>query len=168
MLFIQKITYTFTFIFALMFPTINHANQFYVGTDISHMTLDQKELDATNVKSVLAGYTFEKWSIEGSYNTSNTDNHFYGGEQKIDMFHLYGVYRSQGDLYYKVKLGITNERYKFYDSYGDLKLDDVHTGIARGMGVGYRYGQFNVELEYSWLGQSLTMVGIGIRYNFNK
>ncbi|MGJ8691467.1 MAG: hypothetical protein ACSHW0_03215 [Thalassotalea sp.] len=163
----QKITYTCVYGLALIFSTINHAEQFYIGTDISHMTLDQVEFDAVNVKSLLAGYTFEKWSIESSYNTSITDNRFYGGDQKIKMFHLYGVYRSQGDLYSKMKLGITNERYQFYDNDGYLKLDDVHTGIARGIGVGYRYGQFNIELEYSWLGQSLEMAGIGIRYNFN-
>jgi hypothetical protein len=168
MLLIQKITYTCIYGLTLLFSTISHSDQFYVGTDISHMEFDQVEFDATNVKSILAGYTFEKWAVEGSYNTSNTDNDFYGGEQKINMFHLYGVYRSQGDLYYSVKLGITNERYQFYDSNGHLKLDDVHSGIARGIGAGYQYGPFNIELEYSWLGLSLEMVGIGIRYNFNE
>jgi hypothetical protein len=163
----QRIFCIFSFGLVVLFSKVINANNLYVGTDFSQMKFDQNEFDTTNIKSVLAGYAFDNWSIEGSYNTSNTDNHFYGGKQKIDMFHLYGVYRSQGDLYYKMKLGITNERYQFYDDDGYLKLDDVHTGIAGGIGVGYRYAQFNIELEYSWLGQSLEMAGIGIRYNFN-
>ena len=120
-----------------------------------------------NVKSILAGYTFENWSIEGSYNISNTHNKFYGGDQKVNMYHLYSVYRSQGALYYKIKLGITNEKYKFYDNDRSLKLNDVHSGLAGGIGLGYRYGQFNVEFEYRRLGLSLEMLGIGNRYNFN-
>ena len=163
----MKLIYTFIFLFISTFSTVNYANQFYLGTDISHLKFDQIEFEAVNVKTILAGYTFKNWSIEGSYNISNTDNKFYGGDQKVNMYHLYSVYRSQGALYYKIKLGITNERYKFYDNDGKLKLDDVHSGVAGGIGLGYRYGQFNVEFEYSRLGLSLEMLGIGIRYNFN-
>lgn len=130
------------------------------------MTLDQIEFDAVNVNSILAGYEFENWAIEGGYHVSKTQNKFYGGDQKISMYHLYSVYRSSETLYYKIKLGITNERYKFYDADKDLKLDDVHIGLARGVGVGYRYGQLNYELEYSWLGLSLETLGVGVRYNF--
>ena len=150
-----------------MFSTLIYAKQFYFGTDFSHMQLDQIEFDSVNVNSILAGYEFENWAIEGSYNISKTHNKFYGGDQKINMYHLYSVYRSQEKLYYKIKLGVTNERYKFYDSNGSLKLDDVHSGIAGGIGVGYRLGQFNIELEYSWLGLSLETLGVGVRYNFH-
>ncbi|MGX9416178.1 hypothetical protein ACWU4D_02385 [Vibrio sp. WJH972] len=152
---------------ASILSSFAHANQFYVGTDFSRMTLDQTEFNSVNVNNILAGYEFNHWAIEGSYNISNTHNDFYGGDQKINMVHLYGVYRSQETLFYKIKFGVTNERYKFYDSNGTLKLDDVHAGIARGVGVGYRFDQFNVELEYSWLGGSLETFGIGVRYHFN-
>ena len=163
----MKLICAFILIFTSIFSTANYANQFYLGADISHMTFDQSEFDTVNVKSIIAGYTVNNWSIEGSYHDSNTNNHLYGGKQKIDMYHLYGVYRSQDALYYKLKLGITNERYKLYDDANELKFDDVHSGVARGVGVGYRYGQFNIELEYSWLGYSLETIGLGIKYNFN-
>ena len=167
MLFRQKIAHVFIYGLILIFPIMNHANEIYLGTDISPITFDQKEFDSTNVKSILAGYSFDKWSVEGSYNMSKTHNQLYGADQKINMYHLYSVYRSQNDFYYKVKLGITNESYKVYGHDGKLKFDDVHSGIARGLGAGYRFAQFNVEFEYSWLGQSLAMAGIGIQYNFN-
>lgn len=154
------------FVCTAMFSTGLTAAQFYIGTDFSHMTLDQVEFDAVNVNSIVAGYEFENWAIEGSYHVSKAQNQFYGGDQKINMVHLYSVYRSSDALYYKVKLGITNERYKFYDAEKDLKLDDVHIGLARGVGVGYRHGQLNYELEYSWLGLSLETLGVGVRYNF--
>lgn len=163
----MKLFYPCIFLFVSTLSTFTYANQFYIGTDFSRMELDQAEFDSVNVTSILAGYEFENWAVEGSYHISKTDNEFYGGDQKINMYHIYGVYRSQETLYYKIKLGITNERYKFYDSNGSLKLDDVHTGIARGLGVGYRFEQFDFELEYSWLGGSLEMLGVGVRYNFN-
>lgn len=156
-----------TFACALIHSSFTHADQFYLGTDFSHMELDQSEFDSVNVNNILVGYEFNNWGVEGSYNISNTQNEFYGGEQKINMYHLYGVYRSQETFFYKFKLGVTNERYKFYDAKGDLKLDDVHSGIARGVGLGYRLDKFSVELEYSWLGGSLETFSIGVRYNFN-
>lgn len=164
---IQGIFCIFSFGLVLLFPKVINANNFYIGTDLSQMKFDQNEFDTTNIKSILAGYTFDNWSIEGSYSTSKTHNQFYNGDQKVDMFHLYSVYRSQGDLYYKIKLGITNERYKVYGADGKLQFDDVHSGIARGIGVGYKYGQYSIEIEYSWLGLSLETIGVGIRYSFN-
>lgn len=144
-----------------------YAGGFYMGTDLSHLQFDQAEFDSTNVYSVVAGYEFNRWSIEGGYHFSKTDNKHFAGDQKVNMYHLYTAYRSAGSYYYKVKLGLTNERYKFSDSTGKIKLNDVHTGLVRGLGVGYRYEQLNFELEYSWLGRSLEMVGVSIKYKFN-
>lgn len=163
----MKLINTIIFLSSVIFSNISEAQQFYFGTDISHMTLDQPEFNSATVNNILMGYEFEQWSIEGSYNISKTRNQFYGGEQKINMYHLYSVYRSSTPLYYKVKLGITHERYKFYNATGSEKLDTTHTGIARGIGLGYQYGRFNVEAEYTWLGLSIETIGLGIRYNFN-
>lgn len=149
-----------------MLPAFVSAQNFYVGTDLSHMTLKQPEFDSVNVVSILAGYELNSWAVEGSVNLSKTHNDFYNGDQEIDMYHLYGVYRSQGTLYYKLKLGVSNERYKFYDENNTLKLNDTHTGLARGVGAGYQYGKFNFEVEYSWLGRSLETVGVGVKYKF--
>ncbi len=149
------------------FSAPGFSDQFYLGSEFSRMDLEQSEFDSTNVIGVLVGYQFNNWAVEGSYNTSETSNEFYGGDQNISMYHLYSVYRTAGNIYYKAKLGVTNERYKFYDENGSLRLDDVHTGVARGLGVGYRVNSFNVELDYSWLGGSLETIGLGVRYNFN-
>ena len=131
------------------------------------MKLDQIEFDSVNVNNILIGYKFESWSIEGSYNISKTQNKYYGGDQKIDMYRMLSVYRSKEKFYYKVKLGISNERYKLYNNTETLFLNHTHIGLERGIGVGYRHGKFNVELEYSWLGGSLEVFGVGIRYHFN-
>jgi len=144
-----------------------YAGDFYVGTDLSNLQFEQTEFEATSVNSLVVGYEFNQWSIEGSYNSSSTNNNYFGGDQKVNMYHLYTAYRSSGSYYYKVKLGLTNERYKFSDSTGEIIVNDVHLGIARGLGIGYRYGQLNFELEYNWLGGSLEMMGVGIKYNFN-
>ena len=141
-------------------------NQFYVGADIGRLSFDQKEFDSVGVSSFLLGYQFVNWSVDGSYNISKTDSDVFGGDQKIKMYHLYSTYRNKGNYYYKLKVGITNERYKLYDESGKLIFDDVHSGITRGLGVGYNIGSLSMALEYSWLGGSLEMFSGGIRYNF--
>ena len=142
------------------------ANEFYLGTDLSRLEFEQAEFDTTYLNSVLIGYQFDKWSLEGGYDISKRSNDFFCGDQEVNMYHLYGVYRSEGTLFYKIKFGLTNERYKLYDSDQNLKFDDAHTGIARGLGVGYKFEKINIEIDYSWLGGSLKTIGMGIRYNF--
>ena len=41
----KRIIYTFICGLTLLFPTINHANQLYIGADISYITFDQKEFN---------------------------------------------------------------------------------------------------------------------------
>lgn len=149
------------------FSKMSSAEGVYIGIDLNNLQFEQPEFEATPVYSITAGYDFNRWAIEGSYNYSQTDNNYFGGDQTVNMYHLYGVYRSVGTYYYKVKLGLTNEKYKFLDDTDKVVVEDIHTGIARGVGVGYRYGHFNIELEYSWLGGSLEMIGVGIKYKFN-
>jgi len=149
------------------FSKISAADGAYIGTDLNHLNFAQPEFKSAPVYSLVAGYEFNRWAIEGSYNFSETDNKYYGGDQKNTMYHLYGVYRSEGTFYYKAKLGLTHEKYDFLDDKGKLAVNDSHTGIGRGLGIGYRFNNFNVELEYSWLGGSLDMIGVGVKYKFN-
>lgn len=153
-------------LFISVFSKSTYAGDFYVGTDLNNLQFEQTGFETTNAYALVAGYELNRWSIEGSYNFSKTNNKYFGGDQKVNMYHLYTVYRSAGSYYYKVKLGLTNERYKFSDGTGKLILNDVHTGVARGLGIGYRYGQLSFELEYNWLGGSLEMVGGGFKYKF--
>ena len=79
---------------------------------------------------------------------------------------MYSVYRSSGRTYYTVKLGLTNEQYQIYDDVNHLVFDDTHTGIARGLGIGYRTSSHKFELEYSLLGGSLEMLSMGAGFTF--
>ena len=154
------------FILLLCFSSTSKAGGLYLGLDFGCLEFDQTEFDRVDNSSVLIGYQFINWAIEGSYHYSETENEFFGGNQRIEMYHLYTAYRSSDEIYYKLKLGVTNERYKFSDRLGNLHVDDVHAGIARGMGVGYRIDKLNFELEYNWLGGSLKMLTGGIRIKF--
>jgi len=58
------------FLCTSMFSTFTNVNQFFLGTDVSHMRLDQIEFGAVNVNSILAGYEFGNWAIKASYNIS--------------------------------------------------------------------------------------------------
>lgn len=153
-------------IILLAMATVLKANVLYLGVDFGKLTFDQPEFENVNNTSVLLGYQFSNWAIEGGYHVSKTVNKFFCGDQKVKMYHLYSVYRSFDEIYYKLKLGLTNERYRLFDSLGNIQVDDVHTGIARGVGVGYRFNSLSLELEYNWLGGSLEMISGGVKINF--
>ena len=153
--------------FILLIASISaRAEGLYLGIDRGALVFEQVEFNNVANTGFLVGYQFDNWAVEGIYNTSSRYNDAFRGEQNVDMYHLYSVYRSSGNIYYKLKFGLTNERYQFHDDADNLRFDDVHTGIARGLGIGYRANSHQFELEYSLLGGSLELLSLGVRFNF--
>jgi len=152
---------------ALLFsPCYAVAEEFYVGIDAGKLSFEQDFLSDTNNYGVVLGYTWNRWALEGVINFNDTENDSIGGDQIVGMYHLYGVYRTEGRYYLKAKAGITNERYSIENSEGEEVMNDVHSGIARGIGFGIRTNTASVELEYSWLGGSLELLNLGFKYHF--
>jgi len=63
---------------------------------------------------------------------------------------IYAVYRSSGNLYAKAKVGYLeetyNNNYDFKISHSKSSTSD--SGLAGGIGAGYKFGQSRIELEY--------------------
>lgn len=156
----------YVLVIAVILPVAAIAEEFYVGMDLGKLKFDQVFLaDAENF-GLTAGYNWKNWGIEGVLNFNETKSDMFGGDQVIKMYHLYGIYQTAGQYYLKAKIGLTNERYAIDNGEGQEVFDDVHSGVARGIGVGVRYRSVKSELEYTWLGGSLQLLTLGVSYRF--
>ncbi len=137
---------------AMIFSSGAVAEDFYIGIDFGKLKFDQEFLTDTENIGLAAGYSWNGWGIESVVNFSETKSDVWGGDQVIRMYHLYGTYQTEGQCYFKAKVGLTNERYTIDNREGQEVFDDVHSGIARGIGIGFRLNSVKSELEYTWLG----------------
>ncbi|WP_078083391.1 porin family protein [Microbulbifer mangrovi] len=102
---------------------------------------------------IRAGYTWNSgFGLEGEYTTSLVDGEarFNSGwgdfrwDYSISTFGAYATYRSQGDLYFKGRLGVLNESIDF----GGEKESD--SGLSAGLGLGFNLSEtVNLEAEYT-------------------
>jgi len=163
---VRFIAFPFIALTLLFSPGHAVAEEFYVGIDAGKLSFEQAFLADTSNYGVVLGYAWNRWTLEGIINLNETENNNTGGDQIVGMYHLYGVYRTEGRHYLKAKAGITNERYSIKNGEGEEVMNDVHSGIARGIGFGFRTNVASVELEYSWLGGSLELINLGLKYHF--
>ena len=113
---------------------------------------DIKDADAFGI---ILGYEFDR--PVGANGTSTVELEYLSGDEtdlagigewEADILNLFFTYRSAGDLYLKLKLGL---------SYSDINIDfpafgedNEDVSLAGGIGIGYHIGDYGVvELEYS-------------------
>ena len=98
---------------------------------------------------VRAGYNWNSgFGLEGEYTTSLVDGEAsYGSfnwDYSISTLGVYGTYRSQGDIYFKGRLGVLNESVDFE---GEKESD---SGLSAGLGLGFSFSEnVNLEAEYT-------------------
>jgi len=68
----------------------------------------------------------------------------------------YGVYRTEGDVHLKAKLGV---------AYWDDDFDD-DTSLTAGIGLGIRTGKGIIDIEYTQLNTSTDYITVGYMVNF--
>lgn len=100
-----------------------------------------------------AGYAWNSgFALEGEYTTSLVDGEAryssswgdFRWDYSISTLGVYAAYRSQGDIYFKGRLGVLNESVDF----GDGKESD--SGLSAGLGVGFTFSEnVNLEAEYT-------------------
>ncbi|MBB3168930.1 outer membrane beta-barrel protein [Simiduia aestuariiviva] len=74
----------------------------------------------------------------------------------LDTAGLYGVYRSPGALYVKVRGGLLWKRI----SVGNDSTNK--TGFGGGIGGGYDFGTLLLEAEYTYVDKDITQIGVSL------
>jgi hypothetical protein len=69
----------------------------------------------------------------------------------LNTLGAYAAYRSSGNLYLKAKVGYMKETYNDSSSFriSHSKNSTSDSGLAGGIGAGYKFEQSRVELEYT-------------------
>ncbi|WP_226703949.1 outer membrane beta-barrel protein [Microbulbifer elongatus] len=101
-----------------------------------------------------AGYSWANgFGVEAEYTTSIVDGEFRFSNSWVDVeadysistLGAYATYRSQGDLYFKGRLGYLNESVDFGDG-----ADGSDSGLSAGLGMGFSFSEaVNFEAEYT-------------------
>lgn len=118
---------------------------FYVGakTGILEADAGDFDIDDDNPIAIVGGYDFGGLAIQGEYYSA--ENAVKGTPYDIesDVLAVYGVYRTDGFVYFMGKAGVVQ---------GDSEvggLSDDDTAFSYGLGVGLNFSDtFEVEAEY--------------------
>lgn len=97
-----------------------------------------------------AKVTLSRFSYYPSYNTQKTSETF-------SSIALYGVFRSEGEVYFKAKGGLLGEKVG----------SESDAGISVGAGFGVRSKKMIFETEYTVLDADANFISIGVYFNLN-
>ncbi|GAB2509139.1 outer membrane beta-barrel protein [Microbulbifer agarilyticus] len=116
------------------------------------------------------GYNWPSgWGVEGEFTTSLSEGSYdfdayYGSETvnySISTMALYGTYRSQGDVYFKGRLGFLNES---VDVEGYSASD---SGLSVGLGAGFNISEaLNFEAEYTLVEEDVNLWSGSLVFRF--
>ena len=161
-------------IFFLAAPPLMAADQFYVGIKGGLMRPDAGGYDDAGNAAVLLGLEFldldiGSIAVEGEYTDtiSEGDATFGGihGEWDIEAYAIYGVFRTQGTLFFKGKIGYLHE--KVSSTVGGFGATGSDSGLSLGIGGGLRIGHFgSIELEYTIIEKDVGFLSLGFNYYF--
>jgi len=128
-----------------------------IGGKIAKVDLNQADSVDVDAAGIVLGYEFARSignaggtsTVELEYFTGDDDiNSFAGANVDVEVANLFFTYRSPGTLYYKIKGGLSAADVTVSDSLGGRSTAS-ETGLAGGIGLGYRVGDLGVvELEY--------------------
>jgi len=139
-------------------------NNVYIGGGLTNLQADRA--NSTNF-SIAVGYDFHRWnlkstkfqalvmSLEAQYSDSisGADN-----LKNQSLFVVARAYTSK-KFYFKLKQGYTN--------FSDISLNDENaerSHIGLGLGIGYKIGSDDLELEYSYPNKTLHASSFEISY----
>lgn len=151
------------FILLAASPVIAEENSgFYLGVKTGVLDIDIAYFDADTPKGIVFGYQHGTFGIELEANFADIDYNIMDSRGSTDFrsMALYGVYRSEGDIYFKGKAGILNEEIK--TSY--LSEDD--TGFSAGIGAGAKFGSMTIEAEYTLIESNVNFFSVGASFYF--
>lgn len=144
------------------FADNSNTKQFYAGIKSGSLEMDLDPLESSTPVGIVVGYQPSSFGVELEVNAADIDYNVYGisGEAKYKSIALYGVYRTEGDVYFKAKAGVLREEL-------DTSVADAdETGLSVGVGAGVRMGAFSFEAEYTMLEENIDLISLGANVHF--
>ena len=145
--------------FSLAIGTVHAADGLYVGVQAGSMNHDGSGFDSANNLGVVLGYEFLNVAlgdiaIEGGYTNTVDKGNAPVGEWEIETLAAYGVFRTAGPLYLKVKGGLLRSNIK------EPMQSNTSTEFSGGIGGGLSVGIAQLELEYTRIEEDVNFVSL--------
>lgn len=156
----------FAIALAMCIGSGNALAQWSIGSSVGTMSVkfDEVDVDDSPVNAgILLGYHFTHWvqglSIELEVTRTVTEGTVENVDLSVESQGLYVVYRTSHPVYAKVRLGIMEAALT-----GDFGEDEG--GETYGVGVGWRFNRFGVELDYTSIDDDVIYTSLGVNYRF--
>lgn len=134
----------------------------YFGVKAGVLLPDIDELEEAYNAGLTVGYGRGPFAVEAEFTTTlfPGETTLPGVEWDMTTLALYGVYRSPGQVYFKLKAGAVHERLNLNAS--GLNLQGQESGATAGLGLGYRFDkQGRLELEYTVVEEDVSLLTLG-------
>ncbi len=166
----------FTFVVSMLFFMASNVSaattqakkaQPYIGGKLGLMMPDASGVDDAVNLGILVGMTLNEVqagsiAVEGELTTTVIDGDTGGGDWDVTTLAGYGVFRSNGPLYFKGKAGLVYWDANF--DFGPFSGSDDDINISFGVGGGYKISDKTaLELEYTILDSDLDFLSIGFK-----
>ena len=148
----------------------------YVGIKGGQFQIDvgsEDNVDDPSAFGFVAGFKFNRF-IGLEFERNETDDAdveiWYGDTEKLSITTtaLYFVFRTPGDVYFKVKSGFIREKVDascVYCVSGDFAESD--TGLSLGMGLGFMPSKsISLEAEYTVIEEDVGYLSAGVNFHF--
>lgn len=134
----------------------------YIGFKTGSLDIALTEFDPDTPRGFVAGFQKGPFGVEFERVSADIDitigSYPYSIAIPVDFSTtaLYGVYRSEGNAYFKAKAGILKE-----------EIDDISdTGTSYGIGVGVKSSAIAVEAEYTIIETDVNFFSVGANILF--
>ena len=130
----------------------------HVGLKTGLMDVDVGGFDIDSPLGFVVGFEQGLYGFELEANFAGGDVE--GFDLDFDTFAFYGVFRSEGEVFFKLKAGFLREN---VDVAG-FSEDD--TGFSVGVGAGARVDNLSFEAEYTIIEEDVNFLSVGANVHF--
>ena len=154
----------------------------YLGAKYGKFMIDVEEATDPTDGGFVLGYRFRHgMAVEFEHTQTTADvvvDHISVGEVELKTNAVYFAYRSEGNVYFKAKAGLLNEKVSGKASYGYCDYYDCYyysenveekddTGLSAGIGFGFNLGPVvQFEAEYTIIEQDVSFLSAGLNLRF--
>lgn len=136
----------------------------FIGLKSGNMDVDLSAADVDTPLGFVIGYQGQSGGgLELEYNKADVNFIVNGRVITADFSTLafYGTYRSEGDVFFKGKLGLLREEIE--NGFGST----TDSGLSAGVGLGFRLGDAaSLELEYTFIEADVNYFSAGLNLHF--
>jgi hypothetical protein len=134
------------------------SSEFYFGVKGGLMDPDGKNNDAAFNIAAVVGQPIQRYlSWEGELSASLSDGEVAGRDWDVNSIAGYGVFRTEGKVMLKGKLGLA-----YWDA-----ADDDDLSLSLGVGVDIRLAKNGaLEVEFTQIDDQIDFLSVGYLFNF--